>query len=373
MNSKLELIIESILNEDEQQAKALFHEFVVAKSREIYESLMDEDLGGNAAQSFVQDLTQQDEQAQEMGLGEDDLAGGEIELGGDEDGFGDEETFGDEDGEEFGDEEGEHEEIVTKLDDLEAQLAELKAMMGEEGAEGEEEFGDEGEEEFGGESDFDMDDGVSGSGKSGSGKSGSASGFGTSGSGSAEDLEEAFGLSGSGKSGSGKSGSGKSGSGMSGSGSGYKKSEVEIMKEYVDKIGEIYKVNSPNSETGKTVGTGGDEPTINAKSEVGPGADFGGTEKNLVRGGAEQSPDGKQFKEPTNEYAKGRTEFPHAGQFKNVPGNKKVWDQKGPSDGHGAEKRSGAEGKTVGTGKSDKPGINAKGVEGGKGQPTGKK
>ena len=47
MNSKLELIIESILNEDEAQAKALFHEFVVAKSREIYESLMDEEMGGN--------------------------------------------------------------------------------------------------------------------------------------------------------------------------------------------------------------------------------------------------------------------------------------------------------------------------------------
>ena len=148
--NKYEQLIESILNEDEATAKALFHDIVVAKSREIYESLMDEEMGGNAAQGFVQDITNQDESAQDMGLGEDDLEGGEIELGGDDmgndDGFGDEETFGD-DGD-MGGEQGGHEEIVTKLDDLEAQLADLKAMLGDEGGEdmgGEEDFGDEGE------------------------------------------------------------------------------------------------------------------------------------------------------------------------------------------------------------------------------------
>ena len=39
--NKYEQLIESILNEDESAAKALFHDIVVAKSREIYESLMD--------------------------------------------------------------------------------------------------------------------------------------------------------------------------------------------------------------------------------------------------------------------------------------------------------------------------------------------
>ena len=57
--NKYEQLIESILNEDEATAKALFHDIVVAKSREIYESLMDEEMGGNASQGFVQDLTQQ--------------------------------------------------------------------------------------------------------------------------------------------------------------------------------------------------------------------------------------------------------------------------------------------------------------------------
>ena len=129
--NKYEQLIESILNEDEATAKALFHDIVVAKSREIYESLMDEEMGGNAAQGFVQDITNQDESAQDMGLGEDDLEGGEIELGGDDmggDDFGDEESFGD-DGD-MGGEEGEHGEITAKLDDLEAQLADLKAMLG---------------------------------------------------------------------------------------------------------------------------------------------------------------------------------------------------------------------------------------------------
>lgn len=337
MNNKLELIIESILNEDEQTAKALFHEFVVQRSREIYESLMDEEMGGDAAQNFVQDITHQDEAAGDMGLGEDDLEGGEIELGGDDmgDDFGDEETFGD-DGD-MGGEEGGHGEIVTKLDDLEAQLAELKSMLGSEGGDmgddmgGEEDFGgdDMGDEE--GESDFDMDGGTSGSGASGSGASGSASGFGGD---DSEELEETWnfekggsGKSGSGKSGSGASGSGASGSGKSGSGKmeSYKKSEAEIMKEYVDRIGEIYK-GDQTSPTGKMAGAstgdmGGQRGEQNVDSIEGPGADFGGTNANIVNGkGNNPSPDGKAFTKPKNIYSKGETTFSNE-KFQNQPGS----------------------------------------------------
>jgi hypothetical protein len=346
----------------------LFHDIVVAKSREIYESLMDENMGGNEAQGFVQELTQQDDQAQDMGLGEDDLEGGDIELDGGDDEFGDEETFGDDGEMGMGGEEGEHAEITSKLDDLEAQLADLKAMLGDEGAEHDDMGGDDmGSEE--GESDFDMDGGEEGSGKSGSGSaegeedgmmeamgsgmSGSGmSGSGKSGSGKMESANP-FAKSGSGKSGSGKSGSGASGSGKSGSGKmegrTYRKSEVEIMKEYVDKIGEIYK-QEPASGEGKTVGTGGDEPTINHKSIEGPGADFGGTNENIAKGGSNENPDGKQFKAPNNEYTKKRGELPGAGQFKNVPGGdagKTSFKTKEP--GHGAEKKSGPEGKLVGS------------------------
>ena len=315
--NKYEQLIESILNEDEAAAKALFHDIVVAKSREIYESLMDEEMGGNASQQFVQDITQQDEQAQEMGLGEDDLEGGEIELGADDDGFGDEETFGD-DGE-FGGEEDEHGEIADKIDDLSAQLADLKAMLG-----GEEEIGgEEPADDLGGEeSDFDTD-----------GEEGSASG--KSGSGSAEfggeegedELAEAFGASGSGASGSGKSGSGKSGSGKSGSGkteSYVRKTEAEIMKEYVDKIGEIYKgeQTSPNGKmAGASTGEmGGQRGEQFVDSPVGPGADFGGTNENIAKGGANENPDGKAFTKPKNVYSKGETTF-SSEKFQNQPGS----------------------------------------------------
>jgi polyhydroxyalkanoate synthesis regulator phasin len=371
--NKYEQLIEHILNEDEQAARALFHQLVVEKSRDIYESLMDEELGGNQAQSFVQDITQQDDQAQDMGLGEDDMEGGDIELdGGDMDGdeFGDEETFGGDD--DMGGEAGEHAEITSKLDDLEAQLADLKAMLGDEGEEGGEDFGDDEGGEAG-ESDFDMDGGeepTSGSGSaqgeeegmmetmSGSGMSGS----GMSGSGKMESAnlfaKKGSGMSGSGKSGSGKSGSGtsigKSGSGKSGSGkmesTTRRKTEVEIMKEYVDKIGEIYS-QEPAKGEGKTVGTGGDAPAVNHKSiSLDKGPDFGGTNENIVSGkGDNQNPDGKAFKAPSNEYTKGRGDLPGAGQFKNVPGgNAGKTAFKDKTAGHGADKKSGPEGKLVG-------------------------
>ena len=42
-NKKFEQLIDLIINENEEQARALFHDIVVEKSREIYEHLMDED------------------------------------------------------------------------------------------------------------------------------------------------------------------------------------------------------------------------------------------------------------------------------------------------------------------------------------------
>jgi len=318
--NKYEKLIEHIINDDEAAAKELFHQLVVEKSRDIYESLMDEEIGGNQAQGFVQDITNQDDAAQDMGLGEDDEEAGEIELGGDDMGddedFGGEETFGDEGGE--GDE---HSEILGKMDELESQLADLKAMLGgdEGGADdmgdegGMDDMGDEGgmgDEE--GESDFDMDE-------------------------SQEDFQEEeavvegenpFAKSGSGKSGSGKSGSGMSGSGKSGSGKmeSYRKTDVEIMKEYVDKIGEIYK-GEQTSPTGKMAGAGtgemggqrGEQNTKSVGLESGP--DFGGDAGNILSGkGNNQSPDGKAYTKPKNVYSKGETTFSNE-KFQNAPGS----------------------------------------------------
>lgn len=302
--NKYEQLIEHIINDNEAAAKELFHQIVVEKSRDIYESLMDEEMGGNQAQNFVQDITQQDDAAQEHGLGEDDEEMGEIKLGGDDE-FDDEETFGDEPA--MDDEHGEHGEIESKIDELSAQLEELKAMLGGQ----EEQHDDMGGDEPSMDSDFDSDEG-----------SEEEHGFGES----EEPVVEAKG-SGSGnpfaKSGSGSgSGSGMSGSGKSGSGKmeSYKKTDVEIMKEYVDKIGEIYKQEPAGSE-GKEVGNGG-STTVSAKSIVkaqGPKFD-GETAGNIVNGGAEQAPDNKAIPEPKNEYAKKRGDLPGAGSFQNVPG-----------------------------------------------------
>ena len=41
--NKFEQLIEYVINDDEQKARELFHDIVVAKSREIYESLMSEE------------------------------------------------------------------------------------------------------------------------------------------------------------------------------------------------------------------------------------------------------------------------------------------------------------------------------------------
>ena len=314
--NKYEQLIEHIINDNEQAAKELFHQIVVEKSRDIYESLMDEEMGGGQAQGFVQDITQQDNAASDQGLGEDDEEAGEIELdGGDDDEFGDEETFGGDDMDNMGDEHGEHGEIEAKIDELSAQLEELKAMLG-----GGEEPGmdDMDSDEPSMDSDFDMEEPAMG------GHDDHEEGFGES-----EEIavegKNPFAKSGSGKSGSGSgtSGSGKSGSGKSGSGKmeSYKKTDVEIMKEYVDKIGEIYK-QEPATGEGKTVGTGSDAPTVNTKGVVrGQGPKFDGeTASNIVNGGAEQAPDNKAIPEPKNEYAKKRGDLPGAGSFKNVPG-----------------------------------------------------
>ena len=56
-NRKFEQLIDLIINENEDQAKALFHDIVVEKSREIYESMMADEMDeGMEPQGQVGDL-----------------------------------------------------------------------------------------------------------------------------------------------------------------------------------------------------------------------------------------------------------------------------------------------------------------------------
>ena len=133
---KLEQVLELLINEETDAASELLHTVIVEKARTMYEDLVDEDFGGDEKEDF----------AAEIEADKDEIESDEIfdaEAG--------------EEGEEFGDEPAEEEEVEDRLEDVEAQLAELTAQFdqivnGEEGVEGEGEFGDEvvgGEEGFG--------------------------------------------------------------------------------------------------------------------------------------------------------------------------------------------------------------------------------
>ena len=112
--NKYEQLIEYIINEDEDKAKALFHDIVVEKSRDIYESLMDEEtvdetIGGNEVEDLVDEI--QADETDGIPEGEEEEMDAEEEMmGGD-----DEES------------EEEHGELEDKVMDLEKELDELKA------------------------------------------------------------------------------------------------------------------------------------------------------------------------------------------------------------------------------------------------------
>jgi hypothetical protein len=130
--NKFEQLIEYVINDEEQKARALFHDIVVGKSREIYENLMaeeaeedldesmeevDEDaMGGDAADDLIDDV-----EAEEQ----DDMS---MEAEGDDDGDGMGDDMGDDMGsDDMGDDMGGEEELEDRVMDLEDKLDELMA------------------------------------------------------------------------------------------------------------------------------------------------------------------------------------------------------------------------------------------------------
>lgn len=113
--NKYEQLIEYIINEDEDKAKALFHDIVVEKSRDIYETLIDEEtveetIGGNEVEDLVDEI-----QADET----DGIPEGDMDMDAEE-----EMMSGDD---EVDAEEGGEEDLEDKVMDLEKELDELKA------------------------------------------------------------------------------------------------------------------------------------------------------------------------------------------------------------------------------------------------------
>ena len=143
-NKKFEQLIDLIINENEEQAKALFHDIVVEKSREIYESMMDEEQMMNQPSGQVQDLLD------EIGSEEEGMSEAEDEefdiADMDDDG---EETVDIEMGDEEGGEEGLENRVVDLEDKLDQLMAEFEDIMGGDdmGDESDAEFDDEAEED----------------------------------------------------------------------------------------------------------------------------------------------------------------------------------------------------------------------------------
>ena len=148
-NKKFETLIDLIINENEEQAKALFHDIVVEKSREIYESMMyDEGMGEEGMGGQVGGLLDEIN-AEESGVMSEEEED-EFDIAGDDDGEEEIIDIDGEDGEDGGEEdlEGRVIEIEDKLDQL---MAEFEDIMGggDDDMGGDEDFGSDmgGEEE----------------------------------------------------------------------------------------------------------------------------------------------------------------------------------------------------------------------------------
>jgi hypothetical protein len=156
-NNKFEQLIELFIAEDEQGAKDLFHEIVVEKSRDIYESLVDEEQVEETAEveedaeAVEESEDEAVEESEEEAVEESEVD--EAEIGGDASDDMIDDIEADEQGLSM-EADADDEEIEDRVVDIENALEELKAefdaLMGGDDAEG-------GDEEM--DMDMDMDAG----------------------------------------------------------------------------------------------------------------------------------------------------------------------------------------------------------------------
>ena len=278
--NKYEQLIEHIINDEESKARALFHEIVVEKSRDIYESLMDEDyteedIGGNQVQGLVDEISMDETD----GIGEgDDEDNGEMDM---------EPEMGMDDMGDMDDMGGEQD-LEQKVMDLETELEALKAefeqLMGDEA-------GEEGDMDDMGMDD--MDDMGDEAGEEG------------------EDDEEEFKMM--------EADEEDDEEEVTESRRAYPKTAVDLMREYVEKI------SAPSNTEFTPVGTGagGDKPAGNTKNPLAGKNDMGGTAQNIAKGGNESAPDGQRPNGKAGGFLKGAQEIDVAKRNVNKPGGNK--------------------------------------------------
>ena len=203
MSNKFEKLLDYLVNEEHEKANELFHEIVVEKSRSIYENLIAQEGQEDDEEEMDESREEDDEEMDESMMDDESMMNDEsmmddesmFEIGGDpadhmvgdveddsmddmggmeDDGMDDMGEFGDDDslGTELGDE-GTEQNLLDKLDQLEAKLDAIIAGEKHEEEEnpdihghemdslthtGEEDFDDEGEEDFDDEDEEDFDD-----------------------------------------------------------------------------------------------------------------------------------------------------------------------------------------------------------------------
>lgn len=163
--NRFEQLIEYVINDEDQKARELFHDIVVAKSREIYESMMDEaeevdeleegDMGGDAQDSLI-DNVEMDEESDMNMEAEGDMNDEEVDVDSEEEvSFGGDDMGGDDMG--GSDEAATKDDIMNLEDKLDQLMAEFEGLMGDADADNGMGDGDDFGPEEGGDA-VEMDD-----------------------------------------------------------------------------------------------------------------------------------------------------------------------------------------------------------------------
>ena len=319
--NKFEEMLERLVNEDKAGAEELFHEIVVEKSRDIYESLLEDEEVDEATDEEVDEASEDDldettDEEVDEAKDEDDDEDEKVDENFDLDEFeveADDEAdpmadmggdMGDDMAADMGDEmddEGDEGEVEDRVEDLEDALDELKAefekMMS----------GDDAGDEEGDEMDMDADDAEMDD------EADEAYAFETTDEevdeAADEEVEEAA---------DEEVEEGK-------------KSESETMREYVEKVT-------------ATMGDNG----ANSKSTVAGKNDMGGTAGNLNQAGAEAGVEANKGNLKGSALSDQNPKDMSTGNV-NVPGGKASKSMKAQPKGHGAEKKGSGETGTNGT------------------------
>jgi hypothetical protein len=141
--AQFEAMLEALINEDQDTAKEIFHNIVVAKSREIYEELLSEDFeAGDTGNPYAQEAFGEEEPADDEA---DDMDGEEDDMDSEEEPADDESDdmdFDDEESDDSMDDAEQSDRILDLEDALEELKAEFEQLMAGEDDMGSDDMGD---------------------------------------------------------------------------------------------------------------------------------------------------------------------------------------------------------------------------------------